>query len=132
MVPEEAVSPFSTAVRHSPLLATFRGTEDLRYNGTTDPVEYIGCFTTEMELHQVSDLTKCRLLASTLRGNAHYWFQKIGPRSIGSWEQMCRMFLTQFQSSIHYAPPVTTLANIRQKEEETLQAYFQRFNAKVP
>ena len=45
---------------------------------------------------------------------------------------MRRMFLTQFQSSIHYAPPVTTLANIRQKEGETLQAYFRRFNAEVP
>ncbi|KAL1815684.1 hypothetical protein ACET3Z_018258 [Daucus carota] len=121
-VQEEAASPFSTAVRQSPLPATFRGTGDLRYNGTTDPTEYIGRFTTEMELHQVSDLTKCRLLASTLRGNAHQWFQKIGPGSIGSWEQMRRMFLTQFQSSIHYAPPVTTLAHIRQKEGGTLQA----------
>ena len=80
----------------------------------------------------MEDLTKCRLLASTLRGNAHQWFQKLGPASIGSWEQMRKMFLTQFQSSIHYAPPVTTLANIRQREDETLQSYFKRFNSEIP
>ncbi|XP_063948134.1 uncharacterized protein LOC108216938 [Daucus carota subsp. sativus] len=31
--------------------------------------------------------------------------------------------------TVKYAPPVTTLANIKQKEGETLHAYFKRFNA---
>ena len=108
-----APSPFSQAVRRSPLPPSFRGVGDLRFTGITDPAEYLGRFNTEMELYQVEDLTKCRLLASTLRGNAHQWFQKLGPASIGTWEQMRKMFLIQFQSSIHYAPPVRTLANIR-------------------
>ncbi|KAK1389694.1 hypothetical protein POM88_017872 [Heracleum sosnowskyi] len=131
-IPDAAPSPFSTVVREAPLPPTFRGTGDLRFNGSTDPAEYIGRFNTEMELYQVGDLTKCRLLASTLRGNAHQWFQKLGPASITSWEQMRKMFLIQFQSSIHYAPPVTTLANIKQRDGETLQEYFKRFNAEVP
>ena len=42
---------------------------------------------------------------------------------------MQTMFLTQFQATVKYAPPVTTLANIKQKEGETLHAYFKRFNA---
>lgn len=32
VVPEEAASPFSTAVRESPLPLSFQGTGDLRYN----------------------------------------------------------------------------------------------------
>ncbi|KAK1363262.1 hypothetical protein POM88_038823 [Heracleum sosnowskyi] len=131
-IPDATPSPFSAAVREAPLPPAFRGTGDLRFNGSTDPTEYIGRFNTEMELYQVEDLTKCRLLASTLRGNAHQWFQKLGPASITSWEQMRKMFLIQFQSSIHYAPPVTTLANIKQRDGETLQEYFKRFNAEVP
>ncbi|KAK1356083.1 hypothetical protein POM88_049339 [Heracleum sosnowskyi] len=85
---DAAPSPFSAAVREAPLPLAFRGTGDLRFNGSTDPAEYIGRFNIEMELYQVEDLTKCRLLASTLRGNAHQWFQKLGPASITSWEQM--------------------------------------------
>ena len=127
-----APSPFSQDVRRSTLPPSFRGVGDLRFTEITNTAEYLGRFNTEMELYQMEDLTKCRLLASTLRGNAHQWFQMLGSASIGMWEQVQKMFLTQFQSSIHYAPHVTTLANIRQRKDETLQSYFKRFNSKVP
>lgn len=39
------------------------------------------------------------------------------------------LFLTQSQAVVKYAPHVTTLANIKQREGETLQAYFKRFSA---
>ncbi|XP_074337465.1 uncharacterized protein LOC141674658 [Apium graveolens] len=38
-------------------------------------------------------------------------------------------FLTKFQAAVRYAPPVTTLANVRQRENESLTSYFKRFNA---
>ena len=77
------------------------------------------------------DLVRCRLLAATFRESAQQWFHKLGPEVIGSWEQMRILFLTQFQAAVKYAPPVTTLANIKQREGETLHAYFKRFNAEA-
>ena len=56
----------------------------------------------------------------------------MGASSIRSWEQLAKIFLRQFQSSLSYAPPVDTLENVKQGSEETLHDYFIRFNAKVP
>ena len=42
------------------------------------------------------------------------------------------LFIRQFQCSMTYAPPVATLANIKQGSRETLHDYFKRFNAEVP
>ncbi|XP_074345424.1 uncharacterized protein LOC141684389 [Apium graveolens] len=39
------------------------------------------------------------------------------------------LFLTQFQAAVKYTPPVTTLANVKQKEGESLTSYFRRFIA---
>ncbi|XP_074346263.1 uncharacterized protein LOC141685037 [Apium graveolens] len=43
---------------------------------------------------------------------------------------MKTLFLTQFEAAVKYTPPVTTLANVKQKEGESLTSYFKRFNAK--
>ncbi|XP_074347037.1 uncharacterized protein LOC141685858 [Apium graveolens] len=41
---------------------------------------------------------------------------------------MKTLFLTQFQAAVKYTPPITTLANVKQKEGESLTSYFKRFN----
>lgn len=125
-------SPFTKKVRESPLPRTYRGVGDLKFDGTTDPVAYLSRFNTEMEVYQIKDRTKCRLLAATLRDNAHQWFKRLSANSIKSWEQMSELFISQFRASVTFAPPANTLANIKQKDNETLREYFKRFNAEVP
>ncbi|XP_074337018.1 uncharacterized protein LOC141674193 [Apium graveolens] len=68
-------------------------------------------------------------VTATFREGAQQWFQKLGPGVITSWEPMKTLFLTQFQAAVKYIPPVTTLANVKQKEGESLTSYFKRFNA---
>ncbi|KAK1356398.1 hypothetical protein POM88_049654 [Heracleum sosnowskyi] len=85
-----------------------------------------------MEVYQIKDRTKCRLLAATLRDSAHQWFKRLPSNSIKSWRQMGEMFVTQFRASVTFAPPANTLANIKQRDNETLNEYFKRFNAEVP
>lgn len=75
-------SPFTKMVRDSPLPPKYRGVGDLKFSGTTDPVEYLSRFDTEMEVYQVKNLTICRLLATTLRDSAHQWFKRLRPNSI--------------------------------------------------
>ncbi|XP_074348919.1 uncharacterized protein LOC141687513 [Apium graveolens] len=81
-----------------------------------------------MDVYQVPDLARCRLLAATFREGAQQWFQELGPGVITSLEQMKILFLTQFQAAVQYTPPVTTLTNVKQKEGESLTSYFKRFN----
>lgn len=121
-------SPLSTTVRDARLpIGYVNMTKDLRFHGNVDPVEFLGRFNIEMDVYQVLDLARCRLLAATFREGVQQWFQKIGPWVITSWEQMETLFLTKFQAAVKYAPPVTSLANIKQEEGESLQSYFKRF-----
>ncbi|XP_074360535.1 uncharacterized protein LOC141700738 [Apium graveolens] len=85
-----------------------------------------------MEVYQVPEMTHCRLFVTSLRGSAQQWFSKLGPASIRTWRQLEDLFFRQFQSTLHYSPPVATLANIKQREGEPLAEYFRRFNAEVP
>ncbi|XP_074356312.1 uncharacterized protein LOC141696013 [Apium graveolens] len=82
-----------------------------------------------MDVYQVPDLARCRLLEATFRESAQQWFQKLVPGVITSWDQMKTLFLTKFQAPVRYAPSVITLANVRQRENESLTSYFKRFNA---
>ena len=84
-----------------------------------------------MEVDQVPQLAKCRILAATLEENAHDWFTQLPEASISTWENFVDLFLTHFQATMTYRPPYTTLANIKQEPGESLQNYFKRFNAEV-
>ena len=101
---------------------------DLRYHGNSDPRKFLIRFNIEMDLYQIPDLVRCRFLGASLRESAQQWFQKLGEGVISSWVDMQRMFMTQFQAATKYAPPVTTLANVKQRDNESLTAYFKRFN----
>ncbi|XP_060968733.1 uncharacterized protein LOC133036232 [Cannabis sativa] len=84
-----------------------------------------------MEVDQVPQLAKCRILAATLEDNAHNWFSQLPEASISTWETFVDLFLTNFQATMMCRPPYTTLANIKQEVGESLQDYFKRFNAEV-
>ncbi|XP_074337526.1 uncharacterized protein LOC141674725 [Apium graveolens] len=127
-----APSPFTAAIRSSPIPRVFKHNPDLLFNGEADPAEYLIQFNTEMEVYQVPEMTRCRLFAASLRGSALQWFSKLGPASIRTWRQLEDLFVRQFQSTLHYSPHVATLANIKQREGEPLAEYFRRFNAEVP
>ncbi|XP_074377406.1 uncharacterized protein LOC141718937 [Apium graveolens] len=123
-------SPLSMVVREAQLPAGYRNTtSDLRFHGSSDPVEFLGRFNIEMDVYQVPDLARCRLLVETFRESAHQLFQKLEPGGITSWDQTKTLFLTKFQAAVRYAPSITTLANVKQRENESLTSYFKRFNA---
>lgn len=68
-------SLFSAEVREAQLPAGYRTmTNDLRFYGNADPVEFLGRFDIEMDMYQVTSLARCRLLAATFRESARQWF----------------------------------------------------------
>lgn len=111
-------SPFSTEIRTSSLPRVFRHNPDLLFNGEAGPAEYLIQFNTELEVYQVPEPTRCRLFTASLRGSAQQWFSKLGPATISTWQQLEDLFVRQCQSTLHYAPLVAILANIKPKEAE--------------
>ncbi|KAL8089443.1 hypothetical protein AgCh_039051 [Apium graveolens] len=64
----QAPSPFSVVVREAQLPVGYRNmTNDLRFHGNFDPVEFLGRFNIEMDVYQVPDLAQCRILVATFR-----------------------------------------------------------------
>ncbi|XP_030479425.2 uncharacterized protein LOC115696676 [Cannabis sativa] len=108
-------SPFTTEVRQAQLPKGFRLFESLKYKGTSNPIDYSEKFNTIMEVDQVPQLAKCRILAAMLEENAHDWFNQFLEASISTWETFVHLFLTHFQATMTYRRPYTTLANIKQE-----------------
>ena len=75
MVVVTLASPFNRAVKKSPLPKFYRTNNDLKFDGNSDPEEYLSRFNTEIEVYQVDEPTRCQLLVATLIGNAHQWFK---------------------------------------------------------
>ncbi|MCF1423294.1 hypothetical protein, partial [Mangrovimonas futianensis] len=50
---------------------------DLRFEGEGDPRDHLDAFNDLMELHQVSDLARCRCFAVTLTGDAKMWYKRL-------------------------------------------------------
>lgn len=66
-----ASSPFIRKVRKSPLPKCYSTSNELQFDETVDPVVYLSHFNTEMEVYQVKEPIRCRLLATTLHYGAY-------------------------------------------------------------
>ena len=79
-------SPFSRKIRDVPLLKGFRLLDIKAYEGKADPQDHLDHFNDLMELHLVSVLAKCRVLAITLSNGAKKWFRSLTLGSVTSWQ----------------------------------------------
>ncbi|XP_012850074.1 PREDICTED: uncharacterized protein LOC105969843 [Erythranthe guttata] len=123
-----AGTPFIERLQHGELPATFKHVT-YEYTGTTDPWEHLSRFITSASLHRLTDGVKCRVFATTLAGPAQRWFSQLPRCSVHSFAQFGEVFLNHFASSKKQKRSTLTLFAVRQKENEPLRSYVQRFNA---
>ncbi|XP_012833285.1 PREDICTED: uncharacterized protein LOC105954155 [Erythranthe guttata] len=121
-------SPFIERLQHGELPATFKHVT-YEYTGTTDPWEHLSRFITSASLHRLTDGVKCRVFATTLAGPAQRWFSQLPRCSVHSFAQFSEVFLNHFASSKKQKRSTLTLFAVRQKENEPLRSYVQRFNS---
>lgn len=53
-----------------------------KYDGISNPAEYLYRFNVEIGVNQVEGNVRCKLLVAALSGNAYQWFKKLFPKSI--------------------------------------------------
>ncbi|XP_058111121.1 uncharacterized protein LOC131254132 [Magnolia sinica] len=73
----------------------------------------------------------CRAFFITLTGVARSWYQQLKPRSIGTFAELSRAFLTQFIVGKKSRKPSIHLLTLKQKSGESLKDYISRFNEEV-
>ncbi|KAL0449551.1 UNVERIFIED_CONTAM: hypothetical protein Slati_1511500 [Sesamum latifolium] len=100
-----------------------KGLQDVQYQVMGAPTEEQAAL-----LHRYADDIKCRVFVTTFARAAQQWFNQLPPVVIGSFREFRSLFLYQFASSRKHRKTELSLFSIRQKEEESLKDYLQRFN----
>ena len=126
---QQTESPFTPEVLNYPLPAKFRMPQVEVFDGVKDPVDHLNTYKNQMELHGYPDPVRCRAFATTLKGLAMAWFNRIPPLTVSSFKELSIAFVSHFIGARTYRKPSYHLLTIKQGSQETLKSYVQRFNA---
>ena len=126
---QQTESPFTAEVLRYPLPAKFRMPQVEAFDGIKDPVDHLNTYKNQMELHGYQNPVRCRAFATTLKGPALAWFNRIPPSSIYSFKELSIVFVSHFIGARTYKKPSYHLLTVKQGSQESLKSYVQRFNA---
>ncbi|KAL0320153.1 UNVERIFIED_CONTAM: hypothetical protein Sradi_5276800 [Sesamum radiatum] len=110
------------------LLANCRTPAINEYDGTTNPLEHLSRFKNAALLHRYTAEIKCHVSSTTFARAAQQWFNQLLVGAIGSFQEFWSLFLHQFANSRKLRNMELNFFAIRQKDNETLKEYLQRFN----
>ena len=125
---QQTESPFTAKVLRYPLPAKFRMPQVEAFDGVKDPIDHLNTYKNQMKLHGYQDPVRCRAFATTLKGLALAWFNRIPPSSISSFRELSIVFVSHFIGARTYRKPSYHLLTIKQGSQESLKSYVQRFN----
>jgi hypothetical protein len=120
-------SPLTPHLQVSPWPANFRAGTYPKYNGSTDPAQYIMSYQVAVASSGGDDATMAKSFIIALEGPALTWYTRLPPLSIDSWRSLRDKFLLNFQG---YRPDTDALAELslcKQLERETLREYYRKF-----
>jgi hypothetical protein len=120
-------SPLAPHLQVTPWPANFRAGTYPKYNGSTDPAQYIMSYQVAVASSGGDDATMAKSFIIALEGPALTWFTRLPPLSIDSWRSLRDKFLLNFQG---YRPDTDALAELslcKQLEKETLREYYRKF-----
>ena len=125
---QQTESPFTAEVLHFPLPAKFRMPQIETFDGVKDPVDHLNTYKNQIELHGYQDPVRCRAFATTLKGPALAWFNRIPPSSISSFRELSIAFVSHFIGARTYRKTSYHLLTVKQGSQESLKSYVQRLN----
>ncbi|KAL0411840.1 UNVERIFIED_CONTAM: hypothetical protein Slati_3773700 [Sesamum latifolium] len=120
--------PFTETVMADELPVNCRTPTITEYDGTTDPQEHLARFENTALLHRYTDGIKWRVFVTTFARVVQQWFNQLPTGAIGSFQEFRSLFLHQLASSRRLWKTELSLFVVRQKDNEPLKEYLQRFN----
>ncbi|GFS39703.1 hypothetical protein Acr_00g0064520 [Actinidia rufa] len=101
------------------------------YKGKTDPIDHLDSYENLMLLQGYSNVVMCKAFSLTLRGPTRSWFKKLSPKTIDSFGNLSKLFVSNFMSCRIRQKNASHLFTIHQKEGESLKDYVKQFNQVV-
>jgi hypothetical protein len=102
-------SPLAPHLQVSPWPTNFRAGAYPKYNGSTDPAQYIMSYQVAVASSGGDDATMPKSFIIALEGPALTWYTRLPPLSIDSWRSLRDKFLLNFQG---YRPDTDALAEL--------------------
>jgi hypothetical protein len=107
--------------------AKFKAGHIDQYDRTSNPEEFIQVYQTVIEVAGGDDWVKANFLHTTLTGAARSRLINLPEASIQSWDQLCAMFIGNFQGTYERPSTAETLKTIKQRHDESLRDYVKLF-----
>jgi hypothetical protein len=120
-------SPLAPQLQVSPWPAKFRAGTYPKYNGNTDPTQYIMSYQVAVASSGGDDATMVKSFIIALEGPALTWYTRLPPLSIDSWRSLWNKFLLNFQGYRLDTDALAELSLSKQLEKETLWEYYRKF-----
>jgi hypothetical protein len=98
-----------------------------QYDGTSNPEKFIQVYQTGIKAAGGDDRVKANFLHTALTGAARSWLINLPEASIQSWNQLCAIFIGNFQGTYERPSTAETLKTIKQRHDESLRNYVKRF-----
>ena len=98
------------------------------YDGTCDLCDHIATFKTIMHLQGVPYEIICRAFPTTLKRPAQVWFSKIPSNTVGSFEELSKLFINNSIKGQRYKRSLSSLLTIKQGDNECLGSFITHFN----
>ncbi|KAL0455769.1 UNVERIFIED_CONTAM: hypothetical protein Slati_0916100 [Sesamum latifolium] len=125
-------SPFILEILVETLAPNVKLLDLPKYHGDEDSKEQLTAFDNIMQLYRLSDAFFYRIFVTTLYGRAQEWFGSLVFAAVVSCDQLARKFMHHFASKKKAKRITTYLFTIRQKDDEILRTFIDRFNSQVP
>ncbi|KAL8088417.1 hypothetical protein AgCh_038265 [Apium graveolens] len=133
--PDDPTPTFTEDIMNAHISRKFKMPTIKAYDGTGDPANHVRTFSNALLLQPVNDAIKCRAFRQTLSGMAQRWYNRLPPKSIGSFRELSQAFIKQFISGRVHEKSSTSLMSIVQGAKESLRDYLNHFTKealKVP
>ena len=95
-----------------------------KYDGTTNPSEFLQVYVTAITAAGGNDAVMASYFHVALSGPARTWLMNLTPGTIQSWEELCARFTANFASAYQQHGVEAHLHTMRQKPGETLRAFI--------
>jgi hypothetical protein len=98
-----------------------------KYDGSSNSEEFIQVYQTVIEVAGGDDRVKANYMPTTLSDAARSWLINCPKESIYTWDQLCVIFIRNFQGTYEHPSTVETLKIIKQKHDESPRDYMKCF-----
>jgi hypothetical protein len=99
-----------------------------RYDGTTNPVEFLQLYVVAVQAMRGDQRAMANWFPMALKNAPRTWLMNLPHKSVTSWKDLCRQFVTNFMPTYKHQASKNDLKAVRQYKGETLRQYIQRFS----